>query len=47
MGCRKDTFLDKQIQKTAYKMGNGIENYLAMLHFASVWITFKAAGLFG
>jgi putative transposase len=24
-----------------------IENYLAMLHFASAWITFKAAGLFG
>ena len=24
-----------------------IENYLAMLHFASAWITFKAVGLFG
>lgn len=23
------------------------ENYLAMLHFACAWITFKAAGLFG
>ncbi len=24
-----------------------IENYLAMLHFACAWITFRAAGLFG
>lgn len=24
-----------------------VENYLAMLHFARVWITFRAAGLFG
>jgi putative transposase len=24
-----------------------IENYLAMLHLASAWITFRAAGLFG
>ena len=24
-----------------------VENYLAMLHFACAWITFKAAGLFG
>ena len=24
-----------------------IENYYAMLHFASAWITFRAAGLFG
>ena len=23
------------------------ENYLAMLHFACAWITFRAAGLFG
>jgi putative transposase len=24
-----------------------VENYLAMLHFACAWITFRAAGLFG
>ena len=24
-----------------------IENYLAMLHFACAWITFRSAGLFG
>jgi putative transposase len=24
-----------------------IENYLAMIHFACAWITFRAAGLFG
>jgi putative transposase len=24
-----------------------IENYLAILHFTCVWITFRAAGLFG
>ena len=24
-----------------------IENYLAMLHFACAWITFRAAGVFG
>jgi putative transposase len=24
-----------------------VENYLAMLHFARAWITFRAAGLFG
>jgi len=24
-----------------------VENYLAMLHFACTWITFRAAGLFG
>jgi len=24
-----------------------VENYLAMLHFACSWITFRAAGLFG
>jgi len=24
-----------------------VENYLAMLHFACAWITFRAAGVFG
>ena len=24
-----------------------VENYLAMLHFACAWITYRAAGLFG
>ena len=24
-----------------------VENYLAMLHFACAWVTFRAAGLFG
>jgi len=24
-----------------------VDNYLAMLHFACAWITFRAAGLFG
>lgn len=47
MGCRKNTFLDEQIQKAAYKMRKKVENYLAMLQLACAWIIFRAAGLFG
>jgi len=28
-------------------MGKEDENYLAMLHFACAWISFRATGLFG
>jgi hypothetical protein len=47
MGFGKDIFLDKQIRRFTIRWKKKIENYLAILHFACVWITLRASGFFG
>jgi len=44
MGSRENSFVGEPIPKTAHRMG---KEKNAMLHFASSWVTFRAAGLFG
>jgi hypothetical protein len=48
MGSRAHTQLDEPVSRSVDPaFEKKVENYLALLHLACAWITYRAAGLLG